>query len=322
MSDAGRVRIGRWTAVLVASLATHVVALSALHIDPSIAAKSALSTIDVSFSIVSPPTPVTADEPEPAEPRVPENVEPQEPLVTPRRSRANAASDRPRPSEPSPIVPTPTGAKQPVSLDPESVARAFILVQEGTSSDASEVVRQGSAGAEHGSEDEPPNYFEGVGAKRYLSVRDPPKLKRHKDGTHSYRGHGFAATVAKDGSVSFDDKYAQGVTVRFDITDRMMKRRGEDPYRVEKNWFMEGTETFRQELFERWRAKQILVSVRKLRVRLLHISENEALGDQEKAERVLALFQDTADDEAGAAARDAITEFVAERMPKVTLPSD
>jgi hypothetical protein len=196
-----------------------------------------------------------------------------------------------------------------------------MLVQEGSSSDASEVVRQGSAGAENGGESETRNYFEGVGAKRYLSVRDPPKLRRNRDGTHSYRGHGFAAIVEKDGSVTFDDKYSQGVTVRFDITELIMRRHGEDPYRVEKNWFLEGTEGFRQELFERWRAKQLLVSLRKLRVRLMHISENEALDEQQKAERVIALYEDTSDDEAGAAARDAIKEFVTERMPEVELPS-
>lgn len=102
----------------------------------------------------------------------------------------------------------------------------------------------------------------------------------------------------------------------------MMRRRGEDPYRVEKNWFLEGTAEFRQELFERWRAKQALLALRKLRRRLLHILENGTFSDQQKSARVIAMFQDTPDDQAGAAARRAIEELVADRMPTTELPHE
>ena len=98
-----------------------------------------------------------------------------------------------------------------------------------------------------------------------------------------------------------------------------MRRRGEDPYRVEKNWFLEGTAEFRQELFERWRAKQTLLALRKLRRRLFRISEDGTLSDQQKSAHVIAMFQETADDEAGAAARGVIAEFVADRMPTTDL---
>ena len=189
--------------------------------------------------------------------------------------------------------------------------------------DPSETGQEASAGAaaESGTDDGPRNYFEGVGEKRYLSVRDPPKLRRHRDGTHHYQGHAFKAVVEPDGSVTFDDGYSQGVTVRFDISELVMRRHGEDPYRVEKNWFLEGTSEFRQELFERWQAKQTLVALRKLRIRLLHISEDETLPDREKAARIIAIFRDTADNESGASARTTIAEFVAERMPDIELPS-
>jgi len=157
---------------------------------------------------------------------------------------------------------------------------------------------------------------------RYLSVREPPRLQRHRDGTHRYRGHAFKAIVEKDGSVTFDDGYRQGTTVAFDLTDAIMRRRGEDPYRVEKRWFLDGTAEFRHELFERWRAKQTLLALRKLRVRLLRIIEDGTLTAPQKAARVIAMFLDTADDEAGAAARNTIAEFVAERMLEIDLPSD
>jgi hypothetical protein len=57
-------------------------------------------------------------------------------------------------------------------------------------------------------------------------------------------------------------------------------------------------------------------------VRLLRISEDGTLSDLQKSARVIAMFQDTADDEAGAATRGAIAEFVADRMPTIDLPRE
>ncbi len=265
------------------------------------------NVVDINFTVAEPPQPAAVLEPTAAEPLEASAV--RVPVV---------ASQRPRSTvEASPDVPPerPTSDSEVMlALDPNSVARAFVVSQQATPSKASDAKREGTAEAE------PRNYFEGVGKKQYLTVRDPPKLRRHKDGTHHYKGHAFKAVVEKDGSVTFDDGYSQGLTVRFDIADAMMRRRGEDPYRVEKNWFLEGTEEFRQELFERWQAKQTLVAVRKLRVRLLRIYENDTLTGNEKAARIIALFNDTSDDEAGASARSAIAEFVADRMPDVELP--
>jgi len=233
------------------------------------------------------------------------------PIVASRRSRPTFEADKA-------VHPKHAHAESELllALDPSSVARAFVVSQQAAPSKASDAEQEGTRATDAG----PRNYFEGVGKKQYLSVRDPPKLRRHKDGTHHYKGHAFKAVVEQDGSVTFDDGYGQGVTVRFDVTDAIMRRRGEDPYRVEKNWFLEGTEEFRQELFERWQAKQTLVAIRKLRIRLLRISENESLTGNEKAARVIALFEDTSNDEAGALARNTITEFVADRMPGIELP--
>jgi len=160
------------------------------------------------------------------------------------------------------------------------------------------------------------------GSSHFTVERNRRHLPRHQDGTYRYRGQAFKAIVEKDGSVVFDDGYRQGTTLSFDMTDVIMRRRGEDPYRVENNWFLEGTAEFREELFERWRAKQTLLALRKLRRRLLHISENATLSDQQKSASVIAMFQDTSDDEAGAAARGAIAEFVDDKMPTIDLPRE
>ena len=321
MSQAARERSGRWIAVLVASLTAHLIALLLLGVLPHTPAAWGSNAIDVAFSIEA-PQPDLAPDLAPAEPAGPENISPAPVAAASRRRRPTAASERPAPAKP--IAPSPKGSEVLYALDPTRAARSFLIAQEVMPGDPSASNQEGlpAVTSEPGAGDEPRNYFEGTGKKRYLSVRDPPKLRRHRDGTHHYQGHAFKAVVEPDGSVTFDDGYSQGVTVRFDITELMMRRRGEDPYRVEKNWFLEGTSEFRQELFERWQAKQTLVALRKLRIRLLRISEDATLPDREKAARIIALFRDTADDEAGASARTTIAEFVADRMPEVELPSD
>lgn len=323
MSQAARERAGRWIAVLLASLTAHLVALFALGVLPHTSAAWESNAINVTFSVAVPRLDRAPDEPAADEPLKPESPSPSPATATSRRKRPRAKGDRAAPGKP--IAPSPRRSDRRsevlFALDPTSAARAFLLAQEVIPGEPAEAEPEGSPGAasESGTEDEPANYFEGVGKKRYLSVREPPKLRRHRDGTHHYQGHAFKAIVKPDGSVTFDDGYDQGVTVRFDITELMMRRHGEDPYRVEKNWFLEGTSELRQKLFERWQQKQTLIALRELRTRLLLISEDESLTDREKAARVVAMFRDTADNDAGASARTVIAEFVAERMPEVDL---
>jgi hypothetical protein len=289
--------------VLAASLVAHVVVLSTLSAVPSKTAIARLNAIDITFSVTAPPPreapvpPVTAPSPDPTKPALAKRS---------KRSRQPVSPDRPTLVETSAPPAAPSKAEPVPNLDPESAARAFVIFQQPAPSAA---------------ETEAPNHFEGVGNKHYLSLREPPKLQPRQDGTYHFKGHAFKAIVEQDGSVTFDEGYQQGATIAFDLSDRLMRRRGEDPYRVEKRWFMEGTEEFRQQLFERWRAKQTMIALRKLRGRLLRISEDGTLNDRQKAARVVAMFQDTADDEAGGAARTTIAEFVANRMPTVALPS-
>ncbi|MFA9472779.1 MAG: hypothetical protein ACERNK_19595 [Deltaproteobacteria bacterium] len=304
MPPPGREPTGRWIAVLVASVVVHFVVLSTLSAVPRAAPISRLNAIDVTFRFFEPPAP---QKPVPVAPR-----------AASRRSRATASPDRPTGAEPSVSASERSEAAPRPKLDPASAALAFVLFQQASRSEASKIEGEPSPKTEA----EAPNYFEGVGDKQYLSRREPPSLQRHRDGTYRYRGQAFKAIIEKDGSVVFDDGYRQGSTLRFDITDLTMRRRGEDPYRVEKNWFLEGTAEFRQELFERQRAKQTLLALRKLRRRLLHISEDGTLSDRQKSASVIAMFQDTPDDDAGAAARGAIAEFVADRMPTIDLPRE
>ena len=285
--------------------------------------------IDVTFTVVEPPPPEPPPAATAAEPTAPQDVAPdampmaERRLRTRRRRRAKASKTPPsaKPSETSPaeVTVSPSTTKPAPNLDPETAVRAVFLSQESFPGETPEAPKTATASSE---DRETPNYFEGVGKKRYLSQREPPKLRRHGDGTYRYRSHAFKAIVAKDGSVTFEDKNQQGMTVSFDLTDAMMRRRGEDPYRYEKEHFLKSTATFREELFERWKEVQTRLALKKLRVRLLRISEDVTLSQPQKEARVLAIFRNTADDEAGAAARKTIAEFVSRRMPGVELSSE
>lgn len=282
----------------------HVVVLSTLDFVPNESPVAHLNTVDVTFT-VPPPQPVVV-------PVEPATEAPRSPIETPRVARrhhpqATVTPEPPAPTKPSTTLPT---------LDAASTARAFVLSQQ-TAPEVAEPGREGTSGAKTDER----NYFQGTGTKTYLSRREPPSLRRRQDGTYQYKGHAFKAIVEEDGSVTFDDGYKQGSTVSFDMTDLIMRRRGEDPYRVEKRWFLEGTEGLRDELLERWIAKQTIIALRKLRGRLLRISEDGTLSDRQRAERVIAMFRDTSDDKAGAEARRTIEEFVANRMPSIELPT-
>ena len=272
------------------------------------AAAPQLDPIDVAFTIED-PLPEVASTPVVATP-------PALPAVRPEKPRPRSPSEA---SQTALTISPPevTKPSRNPNLDPAAAVRALFLSQE--SFPGGETRETSSAVTARSNDRETPNYFEGVGNKRYLSQREPPKLRRRRDGTYRYRGQAFEAIVAKDGSVTFDEGYKQGTTVSFDITDALMRRRGEDPYRYEKDWCLESTTAFRQALLERWKADQSRLARQKLRVRLLRISEDATLSAAQKEARVLSIFQNTADGEAGAGARETIAEFVATRMPDIVL---
>lgn len=309
-------QVGRWIAILGASLFVHAAVLSVLAAFPAAPEAPGLDAIDITFTVLDPEQPASTEPslaPRPDEVDVPDELAAARPPISSRRRRA-----KPVPLGFAPVeVLAPPSEQSPKSplLDPTNAARAFVISQEP--------LPAGPIGTgEPGAAPDPPDYFQGVGRKRYLSTREPPSLSGHGDGTYRYKGTGFKAVVEQDGSVTFDDGYRQSATVAFDITDHMMRKRGEDPYRVEKNWFLEGTEALRDELFERWRAKQTRIALQKLQSRLARISEDEALTLEQKEQRVIAMYRDTAADDAGLAARRAIVDFVAKQMPAMNLPAD
>jgi hypothetical protein len=275
------------------------------------------TAIDIRFSVLGAPESIVPGNSavEGLAPRAePQRAAPLESRAAFRKGSLAAAS--PKAEAPVEVVLPTRDASLPIpNLDPSSAARAFHLSQQTVPREAS-----GSEPTEGDADPEARDYFRGAGDKTYLSEREPPKLQRHRDGSYRYRGHAFRATIAQDGSVEFDDGYQQGRKIAFDVTDMLMRRRGEDPYRVEKRWFLESTAELREDLLELWRVERERHALLKLRGRLNRVAEDRTRSDQEKTARVLAMYQATTDDDTGIAARDVISEFVAESMPGIVLP--
>ena len=75
-------------------------------------------------------------------------------------------------------------------------------------------------------------------------------LKLEGDGYH-YDGPSFSAKIAMDGRVTFDEhsiRDFKGLSGGFDLTDIAMRNHHQDPYRYEKERFMENTNKLRSEL--------------------------------------------------------------------------
>ena len=150
-------------------------------------------------------------------------------------------------------------------------------------------------------------------------------LTLENDGYH-YSGPSFSARIAMDGRVSFDDhsiRDFKGLSGGFDLTDIAMRGRKQDPYRYEKEKFMETTTKLRSELQTRARRDQLESSLAALPQHLERLWGDLSRSARARRGELYALWKDAAgsDDEVGAAgkkARAAIEAFIRERLPEGT----
>lgn len=148
-------------------------------------------------------------------------------------------------------------------------------------------------------------------------------LKLENDGYH-YDGPSFSAKIAMDGQVSFDDhsiRDFKGLSGGFDITDLAMKSRKQDPYRYEKEKFMENTAKLRAELTTKARKAQLEDSLAALPGHLEAVWSDLSMSPGRRRSTLYAMWREAAgsDDEVGAAGRKAratIEAFIRERLPQ------
>ena len=289
-----------WVAgALLASAATHLAILGFLPAADGAPRGASVDSVEVSFVAEVEPSSVEsrasamAYDKLPAAPNVRRAIGPRRP--------ASVSLANPEPPTQSPVAP-------PRKLHPDEVARGFVLAAQRVGDERYERHDEQHRWKRIPADD----LFEGAGSKGYLSERDPPKLRRRSDGTYYYRGHVFEAIVEADGSVSFDDEQGRftGLGAVFDLTDHYLRKRGEDPYREEKRWFLESTTEFRDELAQRWRDRHLRRALLRVRTRLIRIAQDAVLSEEEKSERIRSILEDTASDEAGEGARAVVRQFL------------
>jgi len=180
----------------------------------------------------------------------------------------------------------------------------------------------------------------------HLSERPPPSLRRTSDGGYRWEGTGFSARIEPDGAVSFSDlpgfrfgglgpepdptafadfRPAPGalppgstvdVRFRFDITEALERRHGNDPYYADRAWFLEQTEAVRDRLARRHVEEQHRRQLLRLRGRLDALVRDESRPLAARHREVFATWDDFDEDEVGRRARDALIAFVRDRWPE------
>ncbi|MDH5676597.1 MAG: hypothetical protein OEZ06_31055 [Myxococcales bacterium] len=265
----------------------------------------------------------------PPEPRAALVADVPEPVEAQEQPRASAVVVNDAPAAPP---------GSPLDLSPAAVA-AGLLEREGTRCGAADGRELAAACVEHGPaagatdvdihEARLQQALRAAAADRpHVRRRPDPELERQVDGSYAYQGHAFSATIARDGSVHFEDRPAvtaelqptfEFLRFNFDIGDLIEGSLvGNTLYAAEKQHFLDRTETLRRELAEvDWQARRQR-GLRTLRGQLVGIVDNEAATTAERRLAVFALWNDCSDDELGSEAQRLIEDFIRERMGQGT----
>jgi hypothetical protein len=134
-----------------------------------------------------------------------------------------------------------------------------------------------------------------------------------------YEGPRFSAHVTPEGEVRFDDKnigFNRGTSSgSFDVTDLLMKGKGEDSRRYEKQKFLEATADLRAELARKARAERTREALAGLPSHLASVWGDRRRPARERRRLLFALWKE-ADDEGGREARVIIESFIRQRLPE------
>ncbi|HEX5660954.1 MAG TPA: hypothetical protein VFX59_27365 [Polyangiales bacterium] len=104
-------------------------------------------------------------------------------------------------------------------------------------------------------------------AVNQVDTRPDPTLKPRAGGGYTFRGNGFSALIATDGSVHMVDNFRDAswifrpsagedglaagfkfFSVKFDIFKRLDRALGNDPFQSERRWFLDRTRTLREDM--------------------------------------------------------------------------
>jgi hypothetical protein len=156
-------------------------------------------------------------------------------------------------------------------------------------------------------------------AKTYITHRTF-HLVPHTDGSYTWQGTGLAATIHSDGTVSFSD--APGVTMDwahgsggFDMTDAIMGAAGQDPHAAEREFFMEHAEETIARLEAAARQQTATHSLGGIRTRCRTIWGDASVPASMRRRQIFDVWDELADGEEGAPAREAVIAFIRREIP-------
>jgi hypothetical protein len=281
---------------------------------------------------IPPPPPPVPMPPEPLKPA-------QKPQVKPERPRTAtpevAKPVEPPKTEPPKVEPTPQQQPdKPSSLSMRPTAPvdlnlhnlSGVIVQPGSKVSGGEAGPQGTLAAA-----QPPRKpwkMRGDAGDPLLGKLPEEKTERFPlalegDGYH-YNGPSFSAKIAMDGHVTFEDhsiRDFKGLSGGFDLTDIAMKSRKQDPYRYEKEKFMETTAKLRGDLTTKARRDRLESSLAGLPEHLEQVWGDLSRPASDRRRVLFAMWKEAAgsDEELGAAgkkARSTIEGFIRDRLPE------
>ncbi len=272
------------------------------------------------------------EEAKPPEPTPPPESTPPPPKVA-MRDVTRSQDTRPTSATPEPAEPTPPKANEPSNTGDKPPLGKLDLTLHGLppGSESTMAVPSGSGtfGTPTGTADgKKPWKMRGdagnpLTGKVAAVAEDRFPLKAVGNGEFEFKGKSFHARIARDGRVSFDDKSIRdfkGLSGGFDITDMLMRAKGDDPYRHEKKMFLETTEAMRKKMAQATLKERVQESLAQVPGRLHQIWRDTRMSAKERRGLLYetwkdAAMSDSAVDDAGREACATVEAFVRRYLP-------
>jgi len=274
----------------------------------------------------------------------PEVEPPKTPLSEPVKIASRELHDRPPASIDHPLDPNPPIEAHPTGIEPPPEAHPTVdtrppgkvdlnlhTLPPGSESPVAVPSGTGTFGSPGGTPGKAPWKMRGdPGNPLTGKVADEPEdrfpLKAIGGGEYQYKGKAFTALIGRDGRVSFDDKSIRdfkGLSGGFDITDLVMKAKHEDPYRHEKQAFLNQTEAMRKKMAQADLRERRLGSLTHLPETLDRIWHDSRMSTAERRKQLFETWKDASMSEAeiGDAAKEAggiIETYVRRYLPHGT----
>jgi hypothetical protein len=260
----------------------------------------------------------------------PEPVRPPEPpKLASRELPTKKREPEPSPLAPQRPEPTPTPAPSPTPATPPSAAPApkvdltLHALPTGPDGAASVPSGTGTFGTAPGGNGKRPWKMRGdagnpITGKLADQEEERFPLRPVGGGEYEYKGKAFSARIGRDGRVSFDDKSIRdfkGLSGGFDITDLIMRGKGDDPYRAEKAAFMKETESMRKKMAQAALKERIEASLQRLPAHLDEIWRDGRRPAADRRRLIYDTWKDAAlsDTDVGGAEACAIVETYVRR---------